>query len=71
MELKGRQASRPGAAMVKALGSTDPLPEAEKPVKSPAEALISVPAENLVERRDAHRSAECRSARWVGGEGIV
>lgn len=48
MESKGRQASRPGAAMVKALGSTDPLPEAEKPVKSPAEALISVPAENLV-----------------------
>ena len=35
--------------MVKALGSTDPLPEAEKPVKSPAEALISPPAENLVD----------------------
>ncbi len=54
MELKGKQASRPGAAMVKVLGSTDLLPEAEKPVKSPAEALISPPIAPLsVEARAA------------------
>ena len=49
MESKGKQASRPGAARVKVLGSTDPLPVAEKPIQSPAEALISAPAENVVD----------------------
>ena len=49
MESKGKQALRPGAAKVKALGSTDPLPVAVKPIKSPAEALTSAPAENLID----------------------
>jgi hypothetical protein len=58
MESKGKQASRPGAARVKVLGSTDPLPVAEKPIQSPAETLISAPAENVVATPIAPPSVE-------------